>query len=164
MCHHWFHNVTGYLPPGEEELVAVPMGKRERDGEEDYVLAKRTCFDVWHAAARQKAYTGVPLGFIPKMNNVRNGGDASAGSEGAEGVVVSQQSDGTISSLSGTERSTHTPMEATDGVDADALAALGDAALPVPVAGETAGAGYDGDQSGDDERGIAEGSARTLFP
>ena len=46
VCHHWFHDVTGFLPPGEEELVAVPMGKRERDGEEEYVLAKRTCFDV----------------------------------------------------------------------------------------------------------------------
>ena len=75
--------------------------------------------------------------------------------------VVSQQSGGTISSLSGTERSTRTPMEATDGVNANALAALGDAALPVPVAGETAGAGYDGDQSGDEERSTGEGSAGT---
>ena len=154
--------MPGHLPPGEEELVAVPMGKRKRDGEQEYALAKRTCFDVWHAAARQKAYGSVPPGFIPVVSNVRHGGGAIEGSDGAEGVMVAQQGGGAISSITESDRGANSAMEAEeDSFVADALAALGDGALSVPAAGETSGAEYDGDQSGDEERSTTEESAGT---
>ena len=164
VCHHWFHDVPGYLPPGEEEFVAVPMRKRNRDGEQEYVLARRTCFDVWHAAARQKAWGGAPPGHIPVVKNVRHGGGASGESAGVGGVVVSQHSGGTISSLSGSEGGARSPVEATDGDAAGALAMLGDSPLPaVPVAAATGGAGYKGDESGDNECSTAEGNRPPPF-
>ena len=147
--------MPGYLPPGEEEIVAVPMRKRKRDGEQEYVLARRTCFDVWHAAARQKAWGGAPPGHVPVVKNVRHGGGASEESAGVGAVVVSQHSGGTVSSLSGSEGGARSPVEAAGGDAAGAIA------MPaVPVAGATGGAGCEGDQSSDDERGTAEGSGQ----
>ena len=75
------------------------------------------------------------------------------------GVVVSQHSGGTISSLSGSEGGARSPVEATDGDAAGALAMLNESPLPA-VPG---GAGYEGDQSGDDERSTAEGSRPSPF-
>ena len=75
--------------------------------------------------------------------------------------MVAQQGDGTISSITESERGADSPMEAGDSFVADALAALGDGALSVPAAGETSDAEYDGDQSGDEERSTTEESAMT---
>ena len=95
------------------------------------------------------------------VSNVRHCGGAIEGSDGAEGVMVAQQGGGTISSITESDRGADSPMEAEDSFVADALAALGDGALSVPAAGETSGAEYDGDQSGDEERSTTEESAGT---
>ena len=97
---------------------------------------------------------GAPPGHIPVVKSVRHGGGASGESAGVGGVVVSQHSGGTISSLSGSEGGARSPVDATD-----ALAMLNESPLPA-VPG---GAGYEGDQSGDDERSTAEGSRPPPF-
>ena len=72
------------------------------------------------------------------MKSVRHGGGASGESAGVGGVVVSQHSGGTISSLSGSEGGARSPVDATDGDATGALAMLNDSPLPaVPVAAAT---------------------------
>ena len=72
--------------------------------------------------------------------------------------MVSQHNGGTVSSLSGSEGGARSPVVATGGDAAGAIA------MPaVPVAGATGGAGYEGDESGDDECSTAEGSRPPPF-
>ena len=85
LCHHWFHGDPKSLPAGEEALVAVPMGKRERDGTPVCVFVKNNCFHVWHARGREQARSEARVGFVPSVNNVRcedEGSDLDGGAAG----------------------------------------------------------------------------------
>ena len=110
LCHHYFHNNPRFLPAGEEKLVAFNTGKRDRNGEPIMgPMIANTCFHVWHAGGRAKAWGGTRRGFVPRTNNVR------------PTVVIAPPGGGTVSSLSGSDNSS---FDATDSTVAETIASL----------------------------------------
>ena len=84
-------------------------------------MIANTCFHVWHAAGRAKAWGATRPGFVPRTNNVR------------PNVVIAPPSGSTISSLSGSDNSS---CEAADSTIAETIASLesgGAIGLPQPT-------------------------------
>ena len=55
LCRHWFHGTRKTLPAGEDELIAVPTGERDEDGQPAYTYVENNCFHIWHACGRESA-------------------------------------------------------------------------------------------------------------
>ena len=87
-------------------MIAIPTGKRDRDGNPvlgDMIM--NTCFHVWHADGRAKAWDNTPAGFVPR-------------------TVVARPGASTISSLSGNDDSTSSQLEIADSVAGETITDL----------------------------------------
>ena len=147
LCHHYFHDNPRWLPEGEQKLIALPTGKRDRDGAPIYgPMCANTCFHAGHACGRAAAYGGTQRGFIPRTCSVR------------PNVVVAQRGGGTVSSLSDSGGGTLSPVDASDSIVGEDIQECLIAEAVALVDGGGA-AGCDGNKSGSGERSTTEGGA-----
>ena len=147
LCHHYFHDNPKFLPAGEEKLIAIPTGKRDRDGNPVLgELVMNTCFHVWHADGRAKAWGNTPAGFVPR-------------------TVVAQPGVSSISSLSGNDDSTNSQVDIADSVAAEYIAALesGGESTLLDALENASGPDADAMESDGDESGDGDGNDAPLI-
>ena len=128
-------------------MIALPTGKRDRDGAPLYgPMGVNTCFHVWHAGGRAAALRDARRGDILRTCSVR------------PNVVVAQRGGGTVSSLSDSGGGTLSPVDASDSIVGEDIQECLIAEAVALVDGGGA-AGCDGDESGSGERSTTEGGA-----
>ena len=95
-----------------------------------------TCFHVWHADGRAKAWGNTPAGFVPR-------------------TVVAQPGVGSISSLSGNDDSTNSQVDIADSVAAETIAALESGSDSMLLDTDADAMESDGNESGDGDENNA---------
>ena len=100
------------MPEAEEKLIAVPTGKRDRDGEPICICVENNCFHSWHAKGREDAWGGAKKRVLHESNLSRF--------NGASQINLSE--DASVSDSNGegnTDRETETPTGSSVSMDSN---------------------------------------------
>ena len=98
LCHHWFHGKAESLPAGEDELIAVPTGERDKDGRPKYTYVENNCFHIWHTcgreSARKRARAITDSSSSDVADSEQDAGDAGDGVGAEDGDSTGDDGDG----------------------------------------------------------------------
>ena len=94
-------------PAGEDELIAVPTGERDKDGRPKYTYVENNCFHIWHTcgreSARKRARAITDSSSSDVADSEQDAGDAGDGVDAEDGDSTGDDGDGAAADASAGE-------------------------------------------------------------